>query len=222
MNEAATEARWEESWRAFQGAPATLGPDPGVREAWRRGRERYAVWLLRVNDPAVRARVARVRAAFDGELVPVADQDLHITVWVAGFPTDRPALDDDIDEAVLGRQAHALREAAPVRLAVGGLHPFLTCLVLRVDDPHDDLGALRRRLALGPPELRFGPWLPHITVGRFPAVRPTAELTARVGALRWRAALPVCLREIELVELDACRWDAPLQARWRIPLGAAA
>lgn len=215
------EARWEESWRAFQGAAATLGPDPGVRESWRRGRDRYAVWLLRVNDAAVRARVARVRAAFDGELVPVADEDLHITVWVAGFPTDRPALDDDIDEGVLRRQADALRGAAEVRLAVGGLHPFLTCLVLRVDDSRGELGALHERLALGPAELRFGPWLPHITVGRFPAARPTAELTARVGALRAQAALPICLREIERVDLDACHWDAPLRPRWRIPLGAA-
>ena len=41
-------------------------------EAWRRGRQRYAVWALRVVDPVVIARMAAVADRLAGAIVPVA------------------------------------------------------------------------------------------------------------------------------------------------------
>ena len=91
-------------------APGTTwGPSPGVREAWAAGRRRYAVWLLRVQPPAVLERMKRVAEALGDAVEPTPLEEAHITLWVAGFPTDTPSLDDDVAEAVLAAQAEALR-----------------------------------------------------------------------------------------------------------------
>ena len=34
------------TWQRFLDAGRTLGPSPGVREAWHQGRSSYAVWAL--------------------------------------------------------------------------------------------------------------------------------------------------------------------------------
>lgn len=194
-------------WARFVAAPTTLGPTPGVREAWHRGRPRYAVWVLRVHDPAVLDR----RAAMADHLAPHGAQpftDPHVTVFVAGFPTERPVEDDDVAEATLRAQLAALA-AAPLRaprLTVGGLNAFLTCPMLEIHDPHGDLDALRAPLLgalLGAErEVRFAPFLPHFTVGPFGDTRPTGPVAAAIAP--YRALPPLALRPdaLELVTFD--------------------
>lgn len=194
----------------------TIGPDPGVREAWARGRPRYAVWLLRVQDPAVLARARAVAQALGESIVPVPTHELHVTVRAAGFPTAVPRFEDDVPEAVLTEQARRAR--GQVRLAVGGPVSLGSCAALAVEDPHGELLALRNALELGPPEIRPQPYLPHITIGRYPRREPLAPLLHRMALLDPSPPLPLLAVTLELVELDALVWDGPLHTRWSVPL----
>ena len=79
----------------FRSAPSTLGPTPGVREAWHQGRSVYAVWVLRVLDAPILERMALVNA----RLAPHGVRpfgEAHVTVFVAGFPARAPGRDDDV------------------------------------------------------------------------------------------------------------------------------
>lgn len=209
---------FDEVWRQFTTAPATLGPTPGVREAWHRGRRRYAVWVLRVGDAALRHRAA----AMADHLAPhgvLPFRDPHVTVFVLGFPAAVPLADDDVAEHVLAAQVDALRACRlpPPRVAVGGLNAFLSCPVLEVLDPHDDLARLRAPLAALHPEIRFAPYLPHLTVGTFGDTRPTHPVAAAIAPFRALPPLPLTADSVDLVSFDADVVGGPLDTLATVP-----
>lgn len=213
---------FEETWGRFQEATTTLGATPGVREAWHRGRRDYAVWALRVTGAEALARMAEVagalRRGLGAAFLPQTAGDAHITAFVAGFPAAQPLLDDDVSLASLDRQAAALAGASPPRLALGGFNAFLSCPFLEIADPWGDLAALRARLAPSTREIRFAPYLPHLTLGALPEAVPTAAVVAAGAPFR---GLPPLLLEIDAVELlmvDALHPRAPLRTARRVAL----
>lgn len=210
---------FEATWRRFLETPATLGHTPGARDAWRRGRDRYAVWVFRVKDPEVLARLSRAREALDGQIEPMAARDAHVTTFVSGFPVSDPRLDDDIGEATLDAMVASLRADPPPapRLIVGGLNAFLSCAFLEVLDPDRDLCGIRDRLAGGAREVRFSAYLPHVTAGLF-RTGPTAPLVESIRGLRRLAPLVYQPGILELVEFDARQEGASLVTRATVEL----
>jgi hypothetical protein len=195
-----------DTWASFCALEQTLGPTGGAREAWSRGRQRYAFWALRLNDPAVLARMAAVARHLEDAIVAVPPGDAHVTVWVCGFPSPMPSLDDDVAEAVLSAQRAAAARAPRPRLLVGAPNAFATCAFLEVHDPHGDLASLREALAVpGAKEVRFAPYQPHVTVGRFGDTRPAGAIARALAKLRAGEDRhhPVAGCTLELIELDA-------------------
>ena len=206
-------------WTQFCALSETLGPSPGVREAWTRGRSRYAVWLLRVSDPLVVARAQAVAAALGDAIRPIPPADLHITLLVAGFPVAGSGRwDDDVPECVLAAQRAALRRARlpPLRLAVGGASSFATAPFLTVTDVEGTLARARSLLAAGVREIRFAPYCPHVTVGVYRDTRPAAPLREVLAG--WRGLPPLAIQAdaVELVTFDAQVEGAALETRWRV------
>jgi hypothetical protein len=201
------EAGFDETWATFRTRTQTLGPSAGAIDDWRRGRTRYAVWILRVLVREVLARMASVAAQLEDAIVPVQAEDAHVTTWVCGFPATRPTFDDDVAETTLAAQLAAATRLSPPRLIVGAPNAFASCAFLEVHDPHGDLAAMRAALAVpGAREIRFARYQPHVTVGRFRDTRPTAAIASALAALRAGAdAAPLALHgcALELVTLDA-------------------
>lgn len=201
-------------WADFRRRTTTLGPTPGAAEAWRAGRDRYAVWALRVSTPEVLARAAVVATRLGGAIDPVPARHAHVTIWVCGFPAAQPRRSDDVAEAVLAEQCRRVESVGRTRFTVGAVNAFATCAFLEVDDAAGELADLRRRLHVaGAPEIRFAPYVPHVTVGRFVDTRPTAPLAASLGELRrgrHSSRLVVADASLALFELDA---RAPDQVR---------
>jgi 2'-5' RNA ligase len=203
-----------ETWTQFNALEHTLGPSATALEGWRRGRERYVLWALRVSDAAVLARMAAVADRLADAIVPVHREDAHVTTWVCGFPCAVPALDDDVAPAILTAQQTAVRNRPPPRLVVGAPNAFATCAFLEVHDPHGDLAALRQALDVpGAREVRFAPYQPHVTVGRFHDTRPAAPIAAALAAFRASDRFALHAFDdsaLELVTLDARNPDRRL------------
>ncbi len=211
-----------DTWATFRALEHTLGPTDDAIDTWRRGRERYAVWALRVVDPVVIARMAAVADRLAGAIVPVAPERAHVTVWVCGFPCAAPAFDDDVADTILAAQRRAAARLPRPRLVVGAPNAFATCAFLEVHDPHGDVAALRVALAVpGAKEVRFAPYQPHVTVGRFGDTRPAAPIADTLAALRASAhgattPRAVANSALELIELDA-RVPDRLTTVWACP-----
>lgn len=209
-------------WAGLRAVERTLALSPGERERWRRGRETYAVWALRVRSPRVLERMAQVASRLVGALgsafVPQPLDQAHVTVFVAGFPCPAPALDDDVAESALRDQAASARRLGlgPLRLEVGGANGFLTCPFLEVYDPAGDLARLRRALATGAPEIRFADYHPHVTVGFLPGGVSAEALVACLSPLRRLPPLTLRPAEVELVTYDAATPGSPLVTASRV------
>lgn len=211
-------------WAEILGAERTLGLEPGVREAWHRGRERYAVWLLRVREEAALARMAEVGEAIGARLGarfrPQPASEAHITAFVAGFPSSAPSVDDDVDYVALEEQAARVagRLGGPLRLALGGANAFLSCPFLEVHDPDGGLAALREALAAPTREIRFAPYHPHLTLGLLPESVPAAALTEALLPYREAPELQLGFDALELASFDPRVPGAPLETLRRVVL----
>lgn len=207
-------------WSSFLAAGSTLGPTPGAREAWHRGRERYAVWLLRVTEPAIQTRRhGAAEALAPHGLVPL--HDAHITVFVAGFPTHQPRFDDDVHLHVLEAQLAALRAHRwPLpKLSVGGVSAFRSCPFLEVHDPENTLTRLRAALGAHTTEPEAPDYVPHLTIGAFADSRPAAPIAAALAPFRELPPLAFQPASLELVTFEAGRSDGPLTTIWAVELG---
>lgn len=189
------------TWTRFGALRRTLGPTPGVREAWHQGRRWYHVWVVDVVEPAVHARRAAVLAALGGAVDPFSAATPHVTVWVSGFvaPPPHPA------------------DGARVTLDVGPVNAFASCPFLEVYSP--ELRAWRVAYARlrgddgrPPAEDRFGPYLPHLTVARFNGEHGVQPLMARLQTLR-RLPPIRCTGTIRLGVVDAWSETGEVLAR---------
>lgn len=209
----------DEVWATFCRGPQTLAESPGVRAAWHRGRPRYHLWAFRVRAADVTERVVYLQRALDGVFDPLPREDLHITAFVAGFATDIPVHDDCVRWSALDGQAHAVRhEGRRVRLRVGGVGSFLSVPFLWVSDPDGNLARLRALLARHGRELRFAPYRPHVTLGRYVSGLPTAPVAARLAPFRQLPWLDLGLDAVELVSFEADTPGAPLVTERSVPL----
>lgn len=208
----------EETWRKFCSAKHTLTETPGTREAWHRGRPRFAVWLARLDDERVTARFRTCVAALAPWITPQHEQDLHVTLWVAGFPVEHAFHDDEVAWTALEAQRAALSALARAgHLRIGGLCSFLSVPFLAVRDECGLLGTLRDTLALYTRELRFEAYVPHVTLGKYHGAHPTQDIARAIEPFLQLTPLEVPITSVELVEVHTFA-DAPLTSRWRVAL----
>jgi len=217
-----------EVWESFRRGPLTLPETPGVREQWHRGRTTYAVWLLRVREPAVQARAAEVARSLGDAIVPQPPDDLHVTIFVAGFVHARLHDDDDTDWPRLLGQASAVHHLfdQPLSLRVGAASSFLSAAFLEVQDRSEDasedpsvgLTALRAALGQAAPEIRFAPYRPHVTIGRYVRATATEGLAEALRPWRELPPLDMSFTHLELATFDAHRAGAPLLVTWAVPI----
>ena len=169
-------------WARFLRGPRTLAPTPGVREAWHRGRRWYHVWVLDLDEAAADRRDQVLAALHEGAeadgggplLLPFSVRTPHVTVWVHGFEEDESG--GPRRRPTPGHPAEGQR----FRVGLAGAGSFLSCPFVEVRAPWID--ALRA--GFSGREERWAAYLPHLTVARYAAARPTAELAARLRPLR--------------------------------------
>ncbi|MEL6349422.1 MAG: 2'-5' RNA ligase family protein [Myxococcota bacterium] len=194
-----------------------MGPSVGTREAWRRGRKQYAVWLFRVRSAAVQQRARDVIAALGDTIRPTPLDDLHVTLFVAGFPTDHPQLDDDVAEATLHEQRRALASAqfSGFTLTIGSANAFASAPFLEVQG---DIEPIRQVLiaASSQPEIRFSDYRPHLTLGVFQDSGPIWPVQQTLARFRTASPIHVGIGGIELVTFDARIAGSRLETRWTI------
>lgn len=186
-------------WQTFLDSPDTRGPSLGVREQWHAGRRHFVVWALPVSTPSVVRRVDRVQQALAEHLSPVPLDQLHITVWVAGFLDGDGTRNDDLSFetwAAIQRQIQAWQEPIPVRIT--GASSFPSCPFLQVEAIGSGLDLLRQTIqSIHPNELRFSDFVPHLTIGSYIRSQATAPLAQILGQHRALPPIPLSLLPAE-------------------------
>ncbi|MCU1719622.1 2'-5' RNA ligase family protein [Pseudomonas sp. 5P_3.1_Bac2] len=136
---------------------------------WHKGRSRYGVWVLQVDNQAVLARIQEARQLLGDWLHPPGARQAHITLFVCGFSAAQAEHDDDFTDEQLAAQLNALQALSPPRfsLQIGPARSFSSAAYLEVLDAHQQLAPLRQALAGSCQEIRQSNYVPHLTLGLY-------------------------------------------------------
>lgn len=188
---------------------------------WHRGRDRYSLWLIRLESAEVGSRIAAAREHLSGLLLEPYLRQPHITVFVCGFPADNPVLEDDYGIARFRQQSQALRAAAidPFPLEISGLNSFSSAPFLEIVDREGGLERIRQVLGGSTTEVGRGGavFIPHITVGLYAGAFPAGAVQQRMSRFR-PAPCPVMVDKITFAHYDSRELAGPLTYDEEVPL----
>ena len=204
------------------GGPAeTLVADLRDYPEWHRGRRRYGIWMLPVDDPALLDYIDAARAQLADLIHPSPRRQAHVTIYVCGFHGAGDH-DDDFPPHRLDRQVALLEAHAGTgcALPLAPLDSFASAAFIPVGDPMGRLARWREVLAEGSREIRQAPYVAHITLGLYRQCVPAEVIRQRLGAV---AAPPSWLRATELryATYQAQDHFGPLRCVRRVALAAA-
>ncbi|WP_019466171.1 2'-5' RNA ligase family protein [Dyella japonica] len=188
---------------------------------WRRGRERYGVWVVPVGDTPLLDYIEAAREQLADLIHPDARRQPHLTVFVCGFHGEGDA-DDDFPPQRLDQQVALLqaRTEAACALPLAGADSFASAAFIPVGDPLGQLAQWRCVLGEASREIRPAAYVPHITLGLYRRRVPAGVIRQRLAAI---AAPPplLAVHELHYVTYDARDQLGPLEIVRRIVLDAA-
>lgn len=200
-------------------APAqTQAADLRDYPEWHRGRQRYGVWIVPVDDPALLAYMADARAQLADLLHPSPRRQAHVTVYVCGFD-GAGERDDDFAPQALERQVASLRAqaGAPCAFPLARPDSFASAAFIPVGDPMHRLAGWRHLLGERHREIRQSTYVPHITLGLYRRCVP-AELIRRRLAAMAPPAFSLRAAELHYVTYRAQEHFGPLSCVRRVAL----
>lgn len=186
---------------------------------WHKGRSRYAIWMVPVDCPRVLGYIAEVTEQLADLLHPTRRQP-HLTVFVCGFEQPGRVNDDDFTPGQLQRQLEALRglRQSAGSLRVGRPDSFASAAYLSVVDPVGHLDDWRGALAGGAAEIRFGPYVPHITLGLYRQQVSAGALRERLARVSAPPELNMSVGRLEYASYSSMDMFGPLTCQKVVPL----
>lgn len=186
---------------------------------WHKGRGRYAIWMVPVDCPRVLGYITEVTEQLADLLHPTRRQP-HLTVFVCGFEQPGRVNDDDFTPGQLQRQLEALRGLwrSAGSLRVGRPDSFASAAYLSVADPVGHLDNWRGALAGGAAEIRFGPYVPHITLGLYRQQVSARALRERLARVSAPPELNMSVDRLEYASYSSMDMFGPLTCQKVVPL----
>lgn len=192
----------------------TVVAQPRDYPEWHKGRNCYAIWMVPIDCPQVLGYMAGVTDQLADLLHPTRRQP-HLTVFVCGFEQPSQVQDDDFTAVQLQRQMEAMHglQQSICTLQVGRPDSFSSAAYLSVTDPDGHLDVWRSALAEGGSEIRFGPYVPHITLGLYCQQLGVAALRERLDRVADPPELHMPVDRLEYAHYSSTDMFGPLSCQ---------
>lgn len=193
----------------------------GDYPAWHRGRSTYAVWTIDLVEPDILAYLQRTREHFADLLVHPSRRQPHVTVFVSGFLVEHAQWDDDYTLAQCCAHKQRLRQLAlpAFEITLGAVQSFASALYVAVHDDAGGIAALRQALQEVMPELRWGPYVPHVTLGMYRQAMATHDVVQRITDYALLRPVQQRVTQVTLSTYVAQEHLGPLYALYTHALG---
>jgi 2'-5' RNA ligase len=167
---------------AFLALGRTTAFQPDDDSAWHRGRSTYAVWIIDFAEPGILAYLQCTSQHFADLVFHPHTRQPHVTVFVSGFLVESPQWDDDYTQEQCRAQQQRLRQLTlpAFDITLGAVNSFASALYVEVHDSEGGLAALRHALQEVMPELRWAPYVPHVTLGMYRQEMVTPSVVQRI------------------------------------------
>lgn len=155
---------------------------------WHRGRKKYALWYLEIEDTGLLNYLQYLRHTFSDVLYQPIHRQFHISLFICGFLTDQANAqqnDDFLCKQLQLQLAHLQQTSISVfRLRVNQIQSFESALMLKIEDPSGKLVDLRHRLAEHTVEIAPLDYCAHITLGVYRDAYRYADIYQRIAAIQ--------------------------------------
>lgn len=200
-------------------APVTVLPfTTADYPEWHKGRQRYGVWYIPIDDAVVADYCGQLRGELHELLADDYRRQWHITLFVNGFYVDDCQYDDDFDNDILSKQINALEKLSlsNFHLMTQALGSFINCAYVGVK-MHPALMHIRQSLGNHHQEIAPLTYAPHITLGLY---RHAFEYDAVINRLNSVAttALDIPINRLMFATFDATDLQGKLYNRHEIRL----
>ena len=187
---------------------------------WHRGRPRYGVWLLLIEQPEWLAYIADIQQRLSRFIYPQLHRQAHITLFVCGFPQTEQRFNDDVHPDKIDAQRQRLTDAQlpAFNLQLDQVDAFPTIAFLSLKGDLAPLERIRQTLALDCPELRYADFVPHITLGLFRDAFSAAELRHAVAQLPAPPSTPCTIRRVDFATYSTHESLGPLRVEHSVAL----
>lgn len=181
---------------------------------WRKGRSRYAVWVIDLDIPNLCADSTRMRQHLEDYLLPHYGRKPHITVCICGFPGSEKGLDDDYTPAQFKSHIVSLESARlrPFSITIGRPETFTTAAYFAVRDQEAGIARIRQALGSDGPGEKDSPYVPHVTFGLYREQFPVAEVLQRMRSCPDLMSTRVVVGKLVLMSYEASEIARPLTA----------
>jgi 2'-5' RNA ligase len=188
---------------------------------WQRGRQRYAVWIIPVDDPVLLDYIDVARQRLADLLHPALQRQPHLTLFVCGFEQPTRIEDDDFLPAQLHAQIESLQglRSRTCELPLGAPDSFASAAYIAVNDPAGQLSQWRNALGLAANEVRQAPYVPHITLGLYKRKATAAEIRRRLRELD-PPPTPLRINQLHYVTYEASQQFGPLETEHIVSLAS--
>lgn len=201
---------------AFKGLPYTVVMNNRDYSEWHKNREHYAVWVIDFDEEAILDEIDRARHFFKDMLLTPFKRQPHISLFVSGFWADVTVHDDDYPSNL--QQAHreslAQSRLKPFDIQIGGINSFASALYFDVLDSTSGITQVREILAKAMPELRWAPYIPHITIGLYKDTISTQAVIDRINSYQHLPVMHKNVRDIKLITYRSDELIGPLTTRY--------
>jgi 2'-5' RNA ligase len=151
---------------------------------WHRGRREYSVWLIELEGAELVKKVEAAREHLSEFLQKPYLRQPHITLFACGFLTDIPFHPDDYSTKQLETHLQKLHESKVCRFSIriGKLNSFASAPFFEVEDLEGGIARVREILSASAPEIGRDRFTPHITVGLYSSVFPSAPVGREIAS----------------------------------------
>ena len=202
---------FDDAWERFQALESLQLAGETMEGDWSHGRAQMLVFLIRIEDSAVREYAEGVldRLTDIPGIEPYPQEYWHITVKGAGFQVIKRARQDDVlrqDVGGLGREAGGLLATLPAYAANIGLpngFPEALFLEVRDDGATREMNTMLAENLAGvvPYPIDGATFLPHMSIARFTSSEGLDQLKATLAELRAEESGPdFPIRRVEFVK----------------------
>lgn len=168
--------------RSFLDCGYTLPFDREPPIEWHKGRTKFGVWALELNDMPLQTELQKIRRRFDDYLLTNNREIEHITLFASGFLENNCTESDEVDRASVEQAVARLSsvDIDPISIQLDRLASFGSALMIPVDGDLGGIMTLRSALAGDDKENRTAPFVPHCTIGLYRSVFETPVLLERM------------------------------------------
>ncbi len=222
---------FEDAWERFQTLDSLRRVSEATDWEWAHGRAQMLVFLIRVENRAVRDYASSVLERIAGipGIDPYPEEYWHVTVKAVGFQVIKRTREDDVlreDVGQLGRDTASVFSTLPAYDAQIGLpNGFAEVVYLEVLDGGKTRG-LNSAIADGVPSVVRYPidgesFLPHVSIARFTSNEGLDQLKATLSELRSEEpGPPFQIRRVDFVKAWLSDEMPEFQTLASIPLAA--